>query len=165
MVAGFLTELATQILNRMKTFLYILIAFCLVSCSSDEEAVQADSGASGISTSFEMLMKSWALRAYEDGSISQKVTIEFKQETDEDGNYIASGRSSVNFFELAYQIPKNGGLKVIRLSVTEIAGSVTENRFETEFFQRLSNVEAFSFSGDELVLSNAKGVKMYFIKR
>ncbi len=160
-------RLATQILNKMKNLLFLMFLAGVISCKSDSAGPYNQSAGGDLGNYFEgekglLLAKQWKLTALETGEVSYSTVLEFKTQKNQNGKFLLSGKSVVNFYEATYDLAGINGITISNLSITEIAGNTAQTGQEKDFFGRLSVAETFVIRDGTLVLSNRKGEQLYF---
>jgi heat shock protein HslJ len=138
----------------MRNFVVILILL-ITACKSDETIGPDKDYAMGLASK-NVLYSKWLLASYESGKkIKYEVVLEFKNEKNEKGTYILSGKSSINFYQADFVI-ENNKMTINNLVVTEIAGSSEARDFETDYLKRISEVSNYSLVDQTLILTSAK---------
>jgi heat shock protein HslJ len=83
------------------------------------------------------------------------VSLEFKNEKNEKGINIVTGKSSINFYQADF-VGENNKMTINNLIMTQIAGNPEARAFETDYLKRISEVTNYSITSETLVLSSAK---------
>jgi heat shock protein HslJ len=127
----------------------------LNACKSDDAIGPNDNYITGLASRSSIYSK-WKLVSYETNKkISYDVVLEFKNEKNEKGSNIVSGKSSINFYQADF-VTENNKLKISNLIMTQIGGSSEAMKFEDDYLKRLVEVTNFNISDETLILSSTK---------
>lgn len=141
-------------------YLAIVFLWITLSCKSNDSIMPDGSKTAGLAVSNNLQTK-WQLVEYETNEkIPFQVVLEFRNEKNEKGNWILSGKSSVNFYQADYDFTGQK-IKISNLVVTEIAGNPAARTFEEKYLDRLLQVSDFIVKNEILTLSSSKQ-KMIF---
>ncbi|MBP6620036.1 MAG: META domain-containing protein [Leadbetterella sp.] len=135
---------------------FVLILFLMLNaCKSDDAISPSDNYTAGLASRSSIYSK-WKLVSFENNQkINYEVVLEFKNEKNEKGSQILSGKSIINFYQADFIID-GSKLVISNLSMTEIAGNASATAFEMEYLKRLSETTNFNISNETLNLSSAK---------
>jgi heat shock protein HslJ len=145
--------------NFMK-YLAIIFLWVMFSCKNGDSIMPNDYKTAGLAVSNNLQAK-WQLIEYEPNEKNPyQVVLEFRNEKNEKGSWILSGKSSVNFYQADYDF-SGQKIKITNLTVTEIAGNSAATIFEEKYLERLLQVSDFIVKNETLTLSSLKH-KMVF---
>lgn len=135
---------------------FVFIIFLLINACKSDDALGPDKNYSFDLAARNIFYSKWKLVSYESNKkIKYDVILEFKNEKNEKGINIVSGKSSINFYQADF-VTDNNKLKISNLIMTLIGGSPEARDFEDDYLRRIVEVTNYSISGETLVLSSAK---------
>jgi heat shock protein HslJ len=145
--------------SNLKNFIMrylVIIVFLLVNACKSEDAISPDKNYIFDLAAKNILYSKWTLVSYESNKkINYDVSLEFKNEKNEKGINIVTGKSSINFYQADF-VGENNKMTINNLIMTQIAGNPEARAFETDYLKRISEVTNYSITSETLVLSSAK---------
>lgn len=134
--------------NMRLTWVSFIITLVTWNCENPQDLTSNAFG-NGYGSQF-LPFGQWQLVSYSDGKkVPYEVSLEIKNETDEKGHYIISGKSNVNFYFSTCSIDNNQKkIMLYGVGSTKISGTTEEIEFETNYYQLLGSVERYELSNN-----------------
>lgn len=135
---------------------FVFIIFLVVNACKSDDAISPDKNYTFDLAASNILYSKWTLVSYESNKkINYDVVLQFKNEKNEKGTNIVTGKSSINFYQADF-IAENNKMTISNLIMTQIAGNTEARTFETDYLKRISEVTNYSISDETLFLTSTK---------
>ena len=145
-----------------KSIFYIIFltsTIFLMSNCSKQESILPNTNANDIHSPF----GKWKFASYADGKkIDSVITLELSAEKNQENLYPINGKSIVNFYFAYISVNETSKeIKISTLGSTKMAGSPQNMQFESAYFEKLSKVNKYELSNNQLILYLSDD-KMFF---
>lgn len=144
---------------------YYFLAIILISfsCKNHESLTPNDNLDYNLATK-DLIFGKWKLLENKlNTKFPYEIILELKNEKNEKGKYVLSGKSSINFYQASFTINDNY-ITIGSISVTEISGNALAKNFEEEYLRTLSEVNHFEISNETLTLNNNRDKLILYTK-